>query len=133
MTSGHITRVRYVLPRRKAAARGRPGRVTLPRPLSRLAQRLSRLQPHVVDEERRLFYVGITRAQKRLTLSMVRFRTKWGQQQSSLPSPFLAELDRKHIEEFDYSRHMKTQVATEEKASFFADLRSMLRADEDDD
>jgi DNA helicase-2/ATP-dependent DNA helicase PcrA len=86
-----------------------------------------------VDEERRLFYVGITRAQKRLTLSMVRFRTKWGQQQSSLPSPFLAELDRKYIEEFDYSRHMKTQVATEEKASFFADLRSMLRADEDDD
>jgi DNA helicase-2/ATP-dependent DNA helicase PcrA len=85
-----------------------------------------------VDEERRLFYVGITRAQKRLTLSFVRFRTKWGQQQSSLPSPFLAELDRTYIEEFDYSRHMKTQVATEEKASFFADLRSMLRADDDE-
>ena len=86
-----------------------------------------------VDEERRLFYVGITRAQKKLTLSLVRFRTKWGQQQSCLPSPFLKELDPKYIEEFDYSRHMKAQVAAEEKTSFFADLRSMLRADAEAD
>jgi DNA helicase II / ATP-dependent DNA helicase PcrA len=84
-----------------------------------------------VDEERRLFYVGITRAQKRLTLSWVRFRTKWGQQQSSLPSPFLSELDTKYLEEFDYSHHMKGQVAPEEKASFFAGLRSMLQDDDD--
>jgi len=84
-----------------------------------------------VDEERRLFYVGITRAQKRLTLSWVRFRTKWGQQQSSLPSPFLSELDTKYLEEFDYSHHMKGQVAPEEKASFFAGLRSMLEDDDD--
>ncbi len=85
-----------------------------------------------VDEERRLFYVGITRAQKRLTLSWVRFRTKWGQQQSSLPSPFLNELDRTHIEEIDYSRHMKTRVSAEEQAGLFAGLRQMLRSDDDD-
>lgn len=84
-----------------------------------------------VDEERRLFYVGITRAQKRLTLSWVRFRTKWGQQQSSLPSPFLYELDRQHVEELDYSRQMKRQVSAEERASVFAGLRRML-AEEDD-
>lgn len=83
-----------------------------------------------VDEERRLFYVGITRAQKRLTLSWVRFRTKWGQQQSSLPSPFLSELDTKFIEEFDYTEHMKGQVAPEEKVSFFASLRSSLQEDD---
>lgn len=83
-----------------------------------------------VDEERRLFYVGITRAQKRLTLSWVRFRTKWGQQQSSLPSPFLSELDRTHIEELDYSRHMKAQIPVEERASAFASLRRQLEEDD---
>ncbi len=85
-----------------------------------------------VDEERRLFYVGITRAQKRLTLSWVRFRMKWGQQQSSLPSPFLAELDRTHVAETDYSRQMKAQVPVEERASVFAGLRRMLAEDDED-
>ena len=84
-----------------------------------------------VDEERRLFYVGITRAQKRLTLSWVRFRTKWGQQQSSLPSPFLAELDRTHVQELDYGQQMKKQVSVEDRAQLFAGLKRLL-ADDDD-
>ncbi len=79
-----------------------------------------------LDEERRLFYVGITRAQKKLTMSHVRHRMKWGQKQSELPSPFLDELDRTHIEEFDYSKHMKEQVPVEETGSFFAGLKAML-------
>ena len=82
-----------------------------------------------VDEERRLFYVGITRAMKKLTLSYVRFRTKWGQRQSSLPSPFLRELDMKYVDEMDYTRHMSEAVTQEESSSFFAGLRSMLAAD----
>jgi DNA helicase-2/ATP-dependent DNA helicase PcrA len=81
-----------------------------------------------VDEERRLLYVGITRAQKRLTLSLTQSRTKWGKPQSSLPSPFLAELDRTHVQEFDYSRHMREQITAEESKSFFANLRAQLRA-----
>jgi DNA helicase-2/ATP-dependent DNA helicase PcrA len=79
-----------------------------------------------VDEERRLFYVGITRARQKLTLSFVRFRTKWGQKQSSLPSAFLNELDRTHMHEVDYTMHMKETPTQEENTNFFAGLKAML-------
>ena len=79
-----------------------------------------------VDEERRLFYVGITRAKLRLTISYTRNRIKWGQKQTSLPSPFLKELDRKFVEEMDYSRHMNETVTQEENTNFFSGLRAML-------
>ena len=79
-----------------------------------------------IDEERRLFYVGITRAMKKLTLSYVRWRVKWGQKQSCLPSPFLKELDTTYVDQVDYARHMKETVTTEESASFFKGLRAML-------
>lgn len=79
-----------------------------------------------VDEERRLFYVGITRARQKLTMSFVRFRTKWGQKQSSLPSTFLNELDRTHVDEMDYTMHMKETPTQEENTNFFAGLKAML-------
>ncbi len=79
-----------------------------------------------VDEERRLLYVGITRAKQKLTISYTRNRMKWGQKQSSTPSPFLKELDRKFIEEFDYTRHMNETVTQEENTNFFAGLKAMM-------
>ncbi|MCX6854341.1 MAG: ATP-dependent helicase [Verrucomicrobia bacterium] len=79
-----------------------------------------------VDEERRLFYVGITRARQKLTMSFVRFRTKWGQKQSSLPSAFLNELDRTHVDEMDYTMHMKETPSQEENTNFFANLKAMM-------
>jgi DNA helicase-2/ATP-dependent DNA helicase PcrA len=79
-----------------------------------------------VDEERRLFYVGITRAKQRLTISYTRNRVKWGQKQTSLPSPFLKELDRKFVQEMDYTRHMNETVTQEENTNFFSGLRAML-------
>ncbi|MBE2282968.1 MAG: UvrD-helicase domain-containing protein [Prosthecobacter sp.] len=79
-----------------------------------------------VDEERRLFYVGITRAKQKLTISHTRTRMKWGQKQTSLPSPFLKELDRKYITELDYTRHMNETVTVEENTNFFSGLRAML-------
>jgi DNA helicase-2/ATP-dependent DNA helicase PcrA len=45
-----------------------------------------------VDEERRLCYVGITRAQERLTLSLPLTRMKWGKPRDTTPSRFLYEL-----------------------------------------
>lgn len=79
-----------------------------------------------VDEERRLFYVGITRAKQKLTISHTRTRMKWGQKQTCLPSPFLKELDRKFVTDLDYTRHMNETVTQEENTNFFAGLRAML-------
>jgi DNA helicase-2/ATP-dependent DNA helicase PcrA len=45
-----------------------------------------------VDEERRLCYVGVTRAQDRLTLSFPLTRMKWGKARDTIPSRFLFEL-----------------------------------------
>jgi DNA helicase-2/ATP-dependent DNA helicase PcrA len=45
-----------------------------------------------VDEERRLCYVGITRAQEKLTLSLALTRMKWGKPRDTTPSRFLFEL-----------------------------------------
>lgn len=45
-----------------------------------------------IEEERRLCYVGVTRAQKRLTLSLSLTRFKWGQPRPTIPSRFLWEL-----------------------------------------
>ncbi len=79
-----------------------------------------------VDEERRLFYVGITRARQRLTISYVRYRMKWGQRQTELPSPFLDELDRTYVDEMDYTKHMKETPTQEENTNFFAGLKAIL-------
>ena len=48
-----------------------------------------------IEEERRLCYVGITRAQERLTLSLALTRRKWGQARPGDPSLFLFELTGK--------------------------------------
>jgi DNA helicase-2/ATP-dependent DNA helicase PcrA len=45
-----------------------------------------------IEEERRLAYVGVTRAQQTLTLSFCKGRTKWGKQRPSIPSRFLMEM-----------------------------------------
>ena len=45
-----------------------------------------------VDEERRLCYVGVTRAEETLTLTMCKSRTKWGKARPSIPSRFLLEM-----------------------------------------
>ena len=45
-----------------------------------------------VDEERRLAYVGVTRAEERLTMSMCLTRKKWGKARDTLPSRFLFEI-----------------------------------------
>jgi DNA helicase-2/ATP-dependent DNA helicase PcrA len=49
-------------------------------------------EPLELEEERRLCYVGITRAQRHLYLSHAWVRTLWGQTSHNIPSRFLAEI-----------------------------------------
>lgn len=50
------------------------------------------------EEERRLFYVAVTRAMKHLIISYAESRFKWGQFNFSEPSRFLEEIDPQYIE-----------------------------------
>ena len=51
-----------------------------------------------IEEERRLFYVALTRAKSLATLSCVDMRFKWGSMEFSKPSRFLAEIDEEFVE-----------------------------------
>ncbi|MBI4575898.1 MAG: UvrD-helicase domain-containing protein [Planctomycetes bacterium] len=54
--------------------------------------------PDAVEEERRLCYVGMTRARRRLYLSRSMRRTTFGQSYRNLPSRFLEELPRGRVQ-----------------------------------
>jgi len=69
-----------------------------------------------LEEERRLFYVAITRAEKRLFLSYANIRFKWGQYIDSDASRFLEELDQKYISKKDF---VKTQTVERNPTKIF--------------
>ena len=54
--------------------------------------------PKELEEERRLFYVAVTRAEKMATLTYALNRYKWGNLERSKPSRFLGEIDQNYIE-----------------------------------
>jgi DNA helicase II / ATP-dependent DNA helicase PcrA len=58
----------------------------------------SREHPEQLEEERRLLFVGMTRAQRELQLSMARYRHFRGRQGMTVPSQFLMELPRDEME-----------------------------------
>jgi DNA helicase II / ATP-dependent DNA helicase PcrA len=79
---------------------------------------------NTLDEERRLFYVAITRAQLTLTISHCGGRKKYGQLMPCHPSQFLKELPEELVEHAD--EKAKTPVAAESGKSMFAAMRDAL-------
>jgi len=72
-----------------------------------------------LEEERRLFYVAITRAEKKLTLSYAVSRYKWGSPISCDPSRFLEEIDPKYLEVNYLQRSIRNNSTFEdEKQSY---------------
>ena len=57
-----------------------------------IPHRISAGEPGGPQEERRLFYVGITRARKRLYLSLAMTRAQFGEVSVAMPSRFLQEI-----------------------------------------
>jgi DNA helicase II / ATP-dependent DNA helicase PcrA len=74
------------------------------------------LFPHVnskgalekVEEERRLFYVGMTRAKEYLYISHTRRRFMWGVTRNQTPSRFLREIPHEYIERISLGAFEKT-------------------------
>lgn len=61
-------------------------------------QSLDSMNPEQMEEERRLCYVGMTRAKEKLFLSYARKRMQWGQELSNTPSMFLKEIPSQYLE-----------------------------------
>jgi len=57
----------------------------------------SSIDGDTIEEERRLAYVGITRAQQRLTISWARTRKRYGKTEECQPSRFLEELPKEDL------------------------------------
>ena len=75
-----------------------------------------------LDEERRLFYVALTRAQETLTLSHCTGRKRYGQVLPCHPSPFLRELPKELVEWVDTLE--QKPVAAGGAGSLFASMRA---------
>ena len=66
-----------------------------------------------LEEERRLFYVAITRAEKKLTITYANSRFKWGNLISCEPSRFLEEINPEFIEETGIRQHKSNFIFDE--------------------
>jgi DNA helicase II / ATP-dependent DNA helicase PcrA len=77
-----------------------------------------------LDEERRLFYVGITRAMQTLNISHCVMRKKYGQPIACHPSSFLHELPSELVEHAD--EKAKQPVTPDSGKERFAALRALL-------
>jgi DNA helicase-2/ATP-dependent DNA helicase PcrA len=74
-----------------------------------LPHELNREDEFKLEEERRLLFVGMTRAEEELHLSMASYRTFRGQRHPTIASPFLMELprDEMDVEEIRSSRFVE--------------------------
>jgi superfamily I DNA/RNA helicase len=79
-----------------------------------------------VDEERRLLYVGITRAQETLALSWCRHRIKYGSATPCTVSSFVRELAPEWVEHRDAAQILHAPVARASAESRFAALKATL-------
>lgn len=69
----------------------------------------SLLEENGLEEERRLCYVGITRAKEILYLTNAKRRMLYGRESNNLPSRFIDEIDSKYIERLDTMKD-ETQI-----------------------
>jgi superfamily I DNA/RNA helicase len=83
-----------------------------------------------VDEERRLFYVGVTRAQKHLIMTRVRQRKRYGKLQTVTPSRFLVELDPLLYSEMQDSRPLQPNQKADMLAELFKKLEKKSKEQE---
>ena len=80
-----------------------------------------------LEEERRLAYVGITRAGASLTLSYAKTRQKYGELQHCEPSRFLFELPEADLEGAEHTQSKLSEGEKHQRGlDTFADLKALL-------
>lgn len=83
-----------------------------------------------IEEERRLMYVGITRAQKSLTISWCKKRKRAGEMEMCEPSRFIAELPTGDVRHFG-NPFNDPEVSKDFGKEKMANIRAMLAANKD--
>jgi superfamily I DNA/RNA helicase len=91
-----------------------------------LPHRTSEGESADIEEERRLLYVGITRARKTLTLLHVRHRKKYGKPLARMPSRFLSELPDELLQRSTSQPPASAEDQKKRGASFFAEIKAKL-------
>ena len=81
-----------------------------------------------IEEERRLMYVGITRAQKTLALTFASKRKQFGEFIDCTPSRFLDELPQEDIKWVGGSQEESTPQDKQRNANTISDLRALLNS-----
>lgn len=77
--------------------------------------------PEQIEEERRLFYVALTRAKRQAIITFAESRYKWGNAEFCKPSRFIDEIDKQYVElQFD-TEDSKDRTPNREKV--LSDLR----------
>ncbi|HYE35303.1 DNA helicase Rep [Methylocaldum sp.] len=83
------------------------------------------IEEDTIEEERRLAYVGITRAQKHLTMSYCTHRKRHGEMMDCEPSRFLNELPEEELE-WPERRALDPELKKERAMDSFAAVRNLL-------
>ena len=79
-----------------------------------------------IDEERRLFYVGITRAKERLWLSHAKEAQRWGDKLKLQPSRFIDELPAEELQRDGADPVADAAHKAERRSAAFANIRALL-------
>lgn len=85
---------------------------------------------NTLDEERRLMYVGITRARERLTLSCCRTRKRGGGLVDGVPSRFIGEIPGELINAKTASAVLTPDDSEALRRNFLSNMRAMLDPDQ---
>ncbi|MDF1757376.1 MAG: UvrD-helicase domain-containing protein [Legionellaceae bacterium] len=84
------------------------------------------IEDNQIEEERRLAYVGITRAKKALTLTLAKQRKKAGELHASQPSRFLDELPQESLEWHGQKGEVNPEKSRAVAGLHLSGLKSML-------
>ena len=79
-----------------------------------------------VAEERRLAYVGLTRARESLTLTLAERRRQFGESQETTPSRFLDELPADEVEREGFGEALAPEVRRQQGNASLAALKALL-------
>lgn len=86
----------------------------------------SSIEENNIEEERRLTYVGITRARKTLTMTLAGQRKQFGEQLETTPSRFLEELPSEDVIRIGFGEELSQEIKQAAGKNALASIRNRI-------